>query len=263
MHVHAHACSYPIVSATHTHRISPCAGWVAGPIVLFMFAWVTYFCSALLIDAYRYPTIDGPTVNYKYIDAVERYMGVLPRPQSTNFGSLRPCPWGEGYPQVAFLLGSQVHDRVSRKSNLIRVAGMAANRRSACRAGRGWSIACGTVQCERLLLQPLPPAACRSHARRCCTLCWLLGGVQAREVTVCMRRHQHGRHCHRLHRDRRHRRHVRALSRACPAFHPCLCQALLEVESANSHVPGVVPVLPVQDTHEDGLMRLCRCCRKG
>lgn len=50
-------------------------GWIAGPIVLFAFAWVTYFCSSLLIDAYRYPDVDGPTVNYKYIDAVERYMG--------------------------------------------------------------------------------------------------------------------------------------------------------------------------------------------
>lgn len=52
-----------------------CAGWAAGPIVLFMFAWITYFCSALLIDAYRFPTVDGPTRNYKYMDAVERYMG--------------------------------------------------------------------------------------------------------------------------------------------------------------------------------------------
>ncbi len=53
-----------------------CAGWIAGPIILFGFAWVTYFCSALLIDAYRYPNVDSPQVNYKYIDAVERYMGV-------------------------------------------------------------------------------------------------------------------------------------------------------------------------------------------
>ena len=60
---------------TRVARCLPRAGWVAGPIILFAFAWVTYFCSALLIDAYRYPDVDSPQVNYKYIDAVERYMG--------------------------------------------------------------------------------------------------------------------------------------------------------------------------------------------
>ena len=54
------------------------AGWVAGPIVLALFAWITYFCSALLIDAYRYPDVDGDTRNYKYSDAVSRYMGAMP-----------------------------------------------------------------------------------------------------------------------------------------------------------------------------------------
>ena len=54
------------------------AGWVAGPVVLALFAWITYFCSALLIDAYRYPTPDGQTRNYKYSDAVSRYMGADP-----------------------------------------------------------------------------------------------------------------------------------------------------------------------------------------
>lgn len=51
------------------------AGWVAGPIVLFMFAWITYFCSALLIDAYRYPDVDSTKRNYTYIQAVKRYLG--------------------------------------------------------------------------------------------------------------------------------------------------------------------------------------------
>ena len=74
MHARMHALIMPMAS----HALLPCAGWIAGPIVLFAFAWVTYFCSSLLIDAYRYPDVDGPTVNYKYIDAVERYMGALP-----------------------------------------------------------------------------------------------------------------------------------------------------------------------------------------
>ena len=54
------------------------AGWVAGPIVLALFAWITYFCSSLLIDAYRYPDVNGQQRNYKYSDAVSRYMGADP-----------------------------------------------------------------------------------------------------------------------------------------------------------------------------------------
>lgn len=40
-----------------------------------MFAWITWFCSALLIDAYRYPNTDGEKRNYTYIQAVKRYLG--------------------------------------------------------------------------------------------------------------------------------------------------------------------------------------------
>ena len=54
------------------------AGWVAGPIVLFMFAWITWYCSALLIDCYRYPDVDGEKRNYTYIQAVKRYLGEQP-----------------------------------------------------------------------------------------------------------------------------------------------------------------------------------------
>ncbi|KAK9906703.1 hypothetical protein WJX75_006478 [Coccomyxa subellipsoidea] len=50
-------------------------GWVAGPLVLFMFAWITWYCSALLIDCYRYPDTDGEMRNYTYIMAVKRYLG--------------------------------------------------------------------------------------------------------------------------------------------------------------------------------------------
>ena len=43
--------------------------------MLFMFAWITWFCSALLIDAYRYPDTEGDKRNYNYIQAVKRYLG--------------------------------------------------------------------------------------------------------------------------------------------------------------------------------------------
>lgn len=42
-----------------------------------MFAWITWFCSALLIDAYRYPDVDGDKRNYTYIQAVKRYLGEI------------------------------------------------------------------------------------------------------------------------------------------------------------------------------------------
>jgi hypothetical protein len=40
-----------------------------------MFAWITYYCSFMLIDAYRYPSVDGEMRNYSYIQAVKRYLG--------------------------------------------------------------------------------------------------------------------------------------------------------------------------------------------
>lgn len=46
--------------------------------VLIMFAWITWYCSRMLIDCYRYPTVDGPTRNYTYIQAVKRYLGAHP-----------------------------------------------------------------------------------------------------------------------------------------------------------------------------------------
>ena len=50
----------------------------AGPLLLIVFAVVTWYYSLMLVDAYRYPTIDGPTRNYTYIQAVRRYLGARP-----------------------------------------------------------------------------------------------------------------------------------------------------------------------------------------
>lgn len=50
----------------------------AGPLLLIVFAVVTWYYSLMLVDAYRYPTIDGPTRNYTYIQAVRRYLGERP-----------------------------------------------------------------------------------------------------------------------------------------------------------------------------------------
>jgi hypothetical protein len=34
----------------------------------------------MLVDAYRYPNVDGPTRNYTYIQAVDRYLGARAPP---------------------------------------------------------------------------------------------------------------------------------------------------------------------------------------
>ncbi|KAK9824631.1 hypothetical protein WJX72_011857 [[Myrmecia] bisecta] len=49
-------------------------GWVAAPIGLAMFALITYYCSRMLADAYRFPTPMGPERHYSYMDAVRSYL---------------------------------------------------------------------------------------------------------------------------------------------------------------------------------------------
>lgn len=47
-------------------------GWIAGPIVLFVFALITWFCSILLADCYR--SSQGKR-SYSYKDAVRSNLG--------------------------------------------------------------------------------------------------------------------------------------------------------------------------------------------
>lgn len=49
-------------------------GWIAGPLILFAFAFVTWYTSLLLADAYRYPKDVGKR-NYTYPGAVEAILG--------------------------------------------------------------------------------------------------------------------------------------------------------------------------------------------
>ena len=49
-------------------------GWVAGPIILFLFAAVTWYMSLLLADAYRNPRDTGKR-NYTYPGAVSAILG--------------------------------------------------------------------------------------------------------------------------------------------------------------------------------------------
>jgi hypothetical protein len=50
-------------------------GWIAGPLILFAFAFVTWYTSLLLADAYRYPKDVGKR-NYTYPGAVEAILGM-------------------------------------------------------------------------------------------------------------------------------------------------------------------------------------------
>ena len=49
-------------------------GWVAGSLILFAFAFVTWYMSMMLADAYRNPINTGKR-NYTYPDAVKNILG--------------------------------------------------------------------------------------------------------------------------------------------------------------------------------------------
>ncbi|XP_009404322.2 amino acid permease 4 isoform X2 [Musa acuminata AAA Group] len=52
-------------------------GWVAGPVVMFLFSFVTYYTSTLLADCYRSGDPITGKRNYNYTDAVHAYLGGL------------------------------------------------------------------------------------------------------------------------------------------------------------------------------------------
>lgn len=50
-------------------------GWIAGPTVMFLFSFVTYYTSALLASCYRSGDPDTGKRNYTYMDAVRANLG--------------------------------------------------------------------------------------------------------------------------------------------------------------------------------------------
>ncbi|XP_039133759.1 amino acid permease 6-like isoform X1 [Dioscorea cayenensis subsp. rotundata] len=50
-------------------------GWIAGPATLLAFAFITWFCSALLADCYRSPDPINGKRNHTYMDAVKANLG--------------------------------------------------------------------------------------------------------------------------------------------------------------------------------------------
>lgn len=59
----------------------------AGPILLIAFSLITWYYSIMLVDAYRYPNVDGPTRNYTYIRPWTATWVRAPRPAPP-----RPAP---------------------------------------------------------------------------------------------------------------------------------------------------------------------------
>lgn len=55
-------------------------GWIAGPVMLIVFAGITVFSTYLLCDCYRSPDPEhGPTRNSSYTQAVKFYLGEHPQ----------------------------------------------------------------------------------------------------------------------------------------------------------------------------------------
>lgn len=51
-------------------------GWIAGPVVMLLFSFVTYFASTLLSDCYRTGDHVSGKRNYTYMDAVRSILGI-------------------------------------------------------------------------------------------------------------------------------------------------------------------------------------------
>jgi amino acid permease len=51
-------------------------GWIAGPAVMFLFSFVSYYTSSLLADCYRAGDPVSGKRNYTYMDAVRSILGI-------------------------------------------------------------------------------------------------------------------------------------------------------------------------------------------
>lgn len=52
-------------------------GWIAGPIALMLFSFITYFTSTLLADCYRSPDPISGKRNYTYMGVVRSHLGII------------------------------------------------------------------------------------------------------------------------------------------------------------------------------------------
>nr|XP_009390075.1 PREDICTED: amino acid permease 4-like isoform X2 [Musa acuminata subsp. malaccensis] len=100
-------------------------GWVAGPVVMLLFSFVTYYTSTLLADCYRSGDPISGKRNYKYTDAVHSYLGGL---------KVKLC----GFIQYANLFGVAVGYTIAASISMMAI------RRSNCFHERGHDNPCHT-----------------------------------------------------------------------------------------------------------------------
>lgn len=63
-------------------------GWVAGPVILLLFAGITYYTCCLLADCYRVGDPATGKRNYTYTEAVESYLGTCKQHLTRTCSSL-------------------------------------------------------------------------------------------------------------------------------------------------------------------------------
>ncbi|BFG33631.1 hypothetical protein CerSpe_199070 [Prunus speciosa] len=87
-------------------------GWLAGPLLMLVFAAVTILSNNLLSDCYRYPDSDGPTRSRSYLEAVKIYLGEKRQTVSAIF--VHESLYGCG---IAYTITAASSVRAIQKSN--------------------------------------------------------------------------------------------------------------------------------------------------
>ncbi|KAK8487079.1 hypothetical protein V6N11_033195 [Hibiscus sabdariffa] len=120
-------------------------GWVAGPAVLMIFSFITYFTSTLLADCYRAPDPIHGKRNYTYMDVVRAYLGGR---------KVQLC----GLAQYANLLGITIGYTITASISMVAV------KRSNCFHNHGHETKCQTSNnpfmiifaCFQIILSQIP-----------------------------------------------------------------------------------------------------------
>ncbi|KAI4339789.1 hypothetical protein MLD38_024692 [Melastoma candidum] len=108
-------------------------GWVAGPVVLLLFSFITYYTSTLLADSYRWPDPVNGRRNYTYMDAVRAGLGGR---------SVQLC----GLAQYANLVGVTIGYTITASISMVAV------KRSNCFHKHGHDAPCHTSNYPFMLL---------------------------------------------------------------------------------------------------------------
>ncbi|KAI5074798.1 hypothetical protein GOP47_0010759 [Adiantum capillus-veneris] len=100
-------------------------GWVAGPLILLAFAFVTYYTALLLANCYRYPDPVTGRRNYTYMEAVKAHLG-------------EKHVWLCGIVQYVNLIGTSIGYTITSSISMVAIA------RSNCFHKHGHDAKCHT-----------------------------------------------------------------------------------------------------------------------